>query len=48
MINSFLTDVLNYAELDDIKTEFSIKGTYADYVIQLDKKRQIVIEVKAI
>lgn len=48
MINSFLTDVLNYVELDDIKTEFSIKGTYADYVIQLGKKRQIVIEVKAI
>ena len=48
MINSFLTDVLNYVELDDIKTEFPIKGTYADYVIQLDKKQQIVIEVKAI
>ena len=48
MINSFLTEVLGYAELDEIKTEFAIKGTYADYVIQLDKKRHIVIEVKAI
>ena len=48
MINSFLTEVLGYAELDEIKTEYSIKGTYADYVIQLGKKQHIVIEVKAI
>ena len=48
MINSFLTEVLGYAELDEIKTEYTIKGTYADYVIQLDKKQHIVIEVKAI
>lgn len=48
MINSFLSDVLGYAELDEIKTEYTIKGTYADYVIQLDKKQHIVIEVKAI
>ena len=48
MINSFLTDVLGYAELDEIKTEYTIKSTYADYVIQLDKKQHIVVEVKAI
>lgn len=48
MINSFLTDVLGYAELDEIKTEFAIKGTYADYVIQIGKKQHIVVEVKAI
>ena len=48
MINSFLTDVLNYEELDEIKTEYAIKGTYADYVIQLGKKQHIVVEVKAI
>lgn len=48
MINSFLTEVLEYKELDEIKTEQAIKGTYADYVIQLDKKPQLVIEVKAI
>lgn len=48
MINSFLSDVLGYAELDEVKTEYTIKGTYADYVIQLDKKQHIVIEVKAI
>ena len=48
MINSFLSNVLGYAELDEVKTEYTIKGTYADYVIQLDKKQHIVIEVKAI
>lgn len=48
MINSFLTTVLEYIELEDIKTEYLIKGTYADYVIQLEQKRHVVIEVKAI
>ena len=48
MINSFLVDVLGYAELDEIKTEQAIKGTYADYVIQIDKTRHFIIEVKAI
>jgi predicted type IV restriction endonuclease len=48
MINSFLTEVLGYTELDDIKTEYIINGTYADYIIQLDRKKRVVIEVKAI
>lgn len=48
MINSLLTDTLGYLELDDIKTEYNIRGTYADYVIQLARKKHIVIEVKAI
>lgn len=48
MINNFLSIVLGYIELEDIKTEYNIKNTYADYVIELNKKKQIVIEVKAI
>lgn len=48
MINTFLTDVLGFAELDEIKTEYAINGTYADYVIQLERKKHMVIEVKAI
>jgi hypothetical protein len=48
MINSFLTEVLGYKELDDIKTEYNIRGEYADYVIQLKRKKQFVIEVKSI
>lgn len=48
MVNYFLTDVLGYAELVDIKTEYAIKGGYADYVVQLARKKHIVIEVKSI
>lgn len=48
MVNSFLTDVLGYAELDDIKTEYNIKGEYADYVVQLARKKHVVVEVKSI
>ena len=48
MINSFLTEVLGYKELDEIKTEYNIRGEYADYVIQLARKKQFVIEVKSI
>ncbi len=48
MVNGFLTLVLGYLELDDIKTEYNIRGEYADYVIQLARKKHIVIEVKSI
>lgn len=48
MVNGFLTTVLGYVELDDIKTEYNIRGEYADYVIQLARKKHIVIEVKSI
>ena len=48
MINSFLTEVLGYEELEEIKTEYAIRGTYADYVIQLGRKKHIVVEVKGI
>ncbi len=47
MINYFLTEVLGYAELEEIKTEYRIRGTYADYIIQIDKKQRMVVEVKA-
>jgi hypothetical protein len=48
MVNSFLTDVLGYIELDEIKTEYRIRGEYADYVIQLARKKHFVVEVKSI
>lgn len=48
MTNSFLTDILGYQELEEIKTEFRIKSEYADYVIQLKRKKHFVIEVKSI
>ena len=48
MINSLLTDVLGYTELEDIKTEYRIRGEYADYIIQLARKKHFVVEVKAV
>ena len=48
MINVFLSDVLGYAPLEEIKTEYMIKGTYADYVVQINKTRHFLVEVKAL
>lgn len=48
MINNFLTEVLGFEQLVDIRTEYAIKGTFADYVIQLNRKKHLVVEVKAI
>lgn len=48
MINSFLTDVLCFAPIEEVKTEYMIKGTYADYVIQVKEVRQFLVEVKAL
>ncbi len=48
MINTFLSDVFGYKPITEIKTEYMIKGTYADYVIQIDKTRHFLVEVKAL
>jgi hypothetical protein len=48
MINSFLSDVLGYLPIEEIKTEYMIKGTYADYVVQLTGVRHFLVEVKAL
>lgn len=47
MINTFLTSILGYQELEEIKTEYMIKGTYADYIVQISGKRHLLVEVKA-
>lgn len=47
MINSFLNEVLGFISLDEIKTEYMIKGTYADYIVQMKKNRYFIVEVKA-
>lgn len=47
MINHFLTDVLGYTALEEVRTEYMIKGTYADYMIQVNGKRHFLVEVKA-
>lgn len=48
MTNSFLTEILGYQELEEIKTEYRIKSEYADCVIQLKRKKHFVVEVKSI
>ncbi len=48
MINNLLCDVLDYEELSEIRTEYAIKGSYADYVVQVEKKQHLVVEVKSI
>jgi hypothetical protein len=48
MINTFLTDVLGFVPLEEVKTEYMIRGTYADYVIQLKGERHFLVEVKAL
>ena len=48
MTNFFLTDLLGYKELDEIKTEYRIRSEYADYVVQLKRKKHFVVEVKSI
>lgn len=47
MINHFLTEVLGFAALEEVRTEYMIKGTYADYMIQMSGKRHFLVEVKA-
>lgn len=48
MTNSFLSELLGYEELVEIKTEYRIRSEYADYVIQLKRKKHFVVEVKSI
>jgi hypothetical protein len=48
MINHFLADILCYESLEEIKTEYMIRGTYADYVVQTKGVRHFLVEVKAL
>lgn len=47
LINSFLSDVLGFLPITEIKTEYMIKGTYADYMVQVGGVRHFLVEVKA-
>lgn len=48
MINSFLIDVLGYEPIEEVKTEYMIRGTYADYVVQIKGVQHFLVEVKAL
>jgi hypothetical protein len=46
MINDLLTNILGYTTISEVKTEYMTKGTYIDYVIQVNRARVFLIEVK--
>jgi hypothetical protein len=48
MINSFLTEVLGFTPIEEVRTEYAIRGTYADYVVQLKGVQHFLVEVKAL
>lgn len=48
MINTFLIDVLGYEPIEEVKTEYMIRGTYADYVVQIKGVQHFLVEVKAL
>ena len=48
MINTFLTNVLGFTAIDEVKTEYMIRGTYADYVIQTKGVQHFLVEVKSL
>ncbi len=48
LVNHLLTNAFGYEELEEIKTEYEIKGSYADYVVQLKRNKCFVVEVKSI
>jgi hypothetical protein len=48
LINDLLSEVLCFQTIEEIKTEYMIRGTYADYVIQTKGDRHFLVEVKAL
>jgi hypothetical protein len=48
MINDLLSMVLGYEPIEEIKTEYMIRGTYADYLVQIKGTRHFLVEVKAL
>ncbi len=48
LINDFLTKILCYKMIEEVKTEYMIRGTYADYVVQINGNRHFLVEVKAL
>jgi hypothetical protein len=48
MVNAFLTEVLGFEPIQEVKTEHMIRGAYADYVVQLKGKQHFLVEVKSL
>lgn len=48
LVNHLLADVLGFLPIEEIKTQYMIRGTYADYMIQSKGERHFLVEVKAL
>lgn len=48
LINDLLCMCLGYVPLEEVKTEYMIRGTYADYMVQIKGNRHFLVEVKAL
>lgn len=48
LVNDILNNVLGFESIEEIKTEYMIRGTYADYMIQTKGTRHFLVEVKAL
>ena len=47
IIDDMMTNVLGYTLIDEVVSEFAIKGLKADYVVQLKGKAKFLIEAKS-
>lgn len=48
LVNDLLNNVLAFEAIEEVKTEYMIRGTYADYVIQTKGNRHFLVEVKSL
>jgi hypothetical protein len=48
LVNELLSEVLCYQTIEEIKTEYMIRGTYADYMVQTKGDRHFLVEVKSL
>lgn len=47
MINHLLSDVLGYEEVSEIKPETGVNGGFADYLVEVNKRKLLIIEAKS-
>jgi predicted type IV restriction endonuclease len=48
LVTDFLCEALGYDKFEDLTTEYSVKGEFADYGVRIDKQLVAFIEVKRV
>jgi len=48
LVNDLLCMVLGFIPIEEIKTEYMIRGTYADYMVAIKGNRHFLVEVKSL